>query len=144
MKKILTAAAFATAAMVGAAQAAPLNVTVTNVENGKGSLLLAVYKAGDFDVTNKDPQNLAGAAKAPAKAGAVTLNVPDMEPGTYTFVVFHDENDNEDVDTNWLGLPKEGIAFSNNEKINMGPPSEQKMRFEVPADGAAQSVALAY
>ena len=36
--------------------------------------------------------------------------------GTYALVVLHDENMNGKIDTNWIGVPKEGYGFSNDAK----------------------------
>ncbi|MGB0922377.1 MAG: DUF2141 domain-containing protein [Alphaproteobacteria bacterium] len=142
MKKILLGTAFALG-MAGAAQAGPINLAVTEVENDKGHVVVAVYKKGDFS-GSKDGPPPAYSDKAAAQAGAVNFTFAEVVPGDYTIVVFHDENDNEDVDTTWIGLPKEGIGFSNNAKINMGPPAESDMLFAVGDDGAEQSIALVY
>lgn len=37
--------------------------------------------------------------------------------------VVHDENMNGKLDTNWLGIPKEGYGFSNAAKGVVGAPS---------------------
>ena len=142
MKKILLGAALAVG-FAGAAQAGPLKIDVQDVENAKGHIVLAVYKQGDFS-GSKDGPPPAYSNKSPAAPGVVSFMVEDVVPGAYTIVVFHDENDNEDVDTTWIGLPKEGIGFSNNAKINMGPPAESEMLFEVTEEGAEQAIALAY
>jgi len=47
----------------------------------------------------------------------------DIPPGTYAMVVIHDENMNGKLDTNALGIPKEGYGFSNDAKKWFGPPS---------------------
>lgn len=48
----------------------------------------------------------------------------------YAFVLVHDENRNEDMDNNFLGLPKEGFAFSKNAKPGpLSPPSFKKSAF---------------
>jgi uncharacterized protein (DUF2141 family) len=46
----------------------------------------------------------------------------DIPPGTYALAVFHDENMNGKLDTNWLGIPKEGYGFSNDVKPLLGTP----------------------
>jgi uncharacterized protein (DUF2141 family) len=57
--------------------------------------------------------------------------IENLEPGKYSFRYFHDENMNEKLDTNWLGIPKEGFGFSNDPKITFGPPSFEKTLFEL-------------
>lgn len=39
----------------------------------------------------------------------------DIPNGTYAIAVLHDENANEKLDKNFLGIPKEGYALSRNE-----------------------------
>jgi uncharacterized protein (DUF2141 family) len=36
-----------------------------------------------------------------------------IPPGTYSLAVVQDENMNGKLDTNWLGIPKEGYGFAN-------------------------------
>ncbi|MDX5950255.1 DUF2141 domain-containing protein, partial [Azospirillum brasilense] len=42
--------------------------------------------------------------------------------GTYAVQSFHDENQNLELDRNFLGLPKEGVGFSNDAPMRFGPP----------------------
>jgi uncharacterized protein (DUF2141 family) len=45
-----------------------------------------------------------------------------IAPGTYAVSVFHDENANGKLDTNFMGIPREGVRASNNAKGHLGPP----------------------
>jgi uncharacterized protein (DUF2141 family) len=36
--------------------------------------------------------------------------------------VFHDENSNSKLDTNFMGIPREGVGASNKAKGHFGPP----------------------
>jgi uncharacterized protein (DUF2141 family) len=42
--------------------------------------------------------------------------------GQYAVQAFHDENGNNDVDRAMFGIPKEGVGFSRNARIGLGPP----------------------
>ena len=55
-----------------------------------------------------------------------------LPKGSYAVVVFHDENDNGEVDHNPLGFPKEPLGFSNGFSLGMfsGKPTFKKLRFE--------------
>lgn len=55
----------------------------------------------------------------------------NLKPGKYAFKYFHDENNDEKINTNFMGIPKEGYGFSNNAKGKFGPPSFEKMIFEI-------------
>ncbi len=52
-----------------------------------------------------------------------------MAPGTYALACFHDENGNGKLDTNWLGIPNEGMVASNHAKGRMGPPKFEDAKF---------------
>ncbi len=54
----------------------------------------------------------------------------DIPPGTYALAVIHDENMNGKLDTNWLGIPKEGYGFSNDAKALLGAPSFSSASFQ--------------
>ncbi len=60
--------------------------------------------------------------------------------GTYALVVLHDENMNGKIDTNWLGVPKEGYGFSNDAKAASGAPSFSQTSFVY--DGTTLNLAI--
>ena len=65
--------------------------------------------------------------------GRVTIARCDFEgipAGTYALVVLHDENMNGKVDTNWIGIPKEGYGFSNDAKASFSAPSFKDASFQ--------------
>jgi uncharacterized protein (DUF2141 family) len=43
--------------------------------------------------------------------------------------VFHDENGNGKLDTNFLGIPREGVGVSNNKLRKLGPPTWEDSKF---------------
>lgn len=61
-----------------------------------------------------------------------------VKAGTYATMSFHDLNRNGKLDTNWLGIPREGVVSSNNAKGNMGPPSFKDASFSVEAGATVQ------
>jgi uncharacterized protein (DUF2141 family) len=54
-----------------------------------------------------------------------------LPEGEYAISLFHDENENKELDTNFIGIPKEAFGFSNNVLGLMGPPSFKKAKFKV-------------
>ncbi|WP_232279356.1 DUF2141 domain-containing protein [Psychromonas ingrahamii] len=54
----------------------------------------------------------------------------DILPGKYAMAVIHDENTNGKLDTNLIGVPKEGFGFSNNAKALLSAPSFSAPSFE--------------
>jgi uncharacterized protein (DUF2141 family) len=55
-------------------------------------------------------------------------NVP---AGTYAVSSFHDENGNNKLDRNSLGVPSEGYGFSNDAQGTAGPPTFSQAQFTV-------------
>ena len=92
----------ATLLLPGFAGAATLEVVVTNVRNAKGHVRVAACTQRTF---TKEFCEHNGEAKAVAGETVVRLEVP---PGTWAVQAYLDENDNEKVDQNLLGLPDRG------------------------------------
>ena len=66
----------------------------------------------------------------------------NVEPGEYALTVLHDENGNGKLDTNLLGMPKEGYGVSNNAFRRFGPPRFREAKITV--NGEPISVPLYY
>ncbi len=97
-----------------------LEVVVSGVTSSEGSVLVALYsEASTFPKFEKVFRN----AKAPAEVGSTTVVLEDVPAGEYALAVFHDENGNDALDKNFLGLPKEDYGFSMAKTRTFGPPS---------------------
>ena len=59
---------------------------------------------------------------------ALFANVP---PGIYAIMVFHDANNNNQFDKNFLGIPKEGYGASGNNLPFASAPAFNANKFEV-------------
>lgn len=59
----------------------------------------------------------------------VVVVIDSIKYGEYAVRVFHDENKNEIVDTNFLGIPTEDYGYSNNVSSWFGPPSWERAKF---------------
>lgn len=55
--------------------------------------------------------------------------------GKYAIILIHDQNANEKLDRNWLGLPAEPYALSGHPKFRFGPPLFEDVKFEFKQDG---------
>jgi len=54
-----------------------------------------------------------------------------VSKGYYAIALYHDENNNNDCDMNFFGLPTEGIGFSNNIRPILSAPSFKSCQFYV-------------
>lgn len=139
----LAALAFASAAQGADAPApeskATLTVEVTNLRNDKGFVRFAVYRSkADF------MKNAAAKGSARIKDGKASLVLEGLAPGPAAVSTFHDENENLEVDTNWLGIPKEGIGFSKDAKGALGPPRFDDAKLELPAGPSVTTLKMSY
>jgi len=62
--------------------------------------------------------------------GKVTLTFTNVAPGTYAIMAMHDANDNNRMDYEANGMPKESYGMSGND-MTMGPPDFGSAKFEV-------------
>lgn len=102
-----------------------VSVTLENVLNDKGTLLVSLHTNETF-MKGSGVMNL----KEAATAGSVTFTFENVAPGSYAVMALHDENDNQRMDFEPNGMPKENYGMSGNE-MTMGPPSFADAQFEV-------------
>lgn len=82
--------------------------------------------------------------ETPIANGQARHTFKNLSPGTYAIAVYHDENRNDDFDTNFIGLPLEGYAFSNGASVFLGPPSFDAARFVLSAPSMAITIPMTY
>ncbi len=106
-----------------------LTVSVSGFENDRGQLRIALFNSEE-NYSNKEepiiPFNRGFASIKDNKTIWVFENIPF---GEYAVKCYHDENGNEKMDRNFLGIPKEKYGFSNNAKGNSGPPDYEEAIF---------------
>jgi len=67
---------------------------------------------------------------APATTGEVTITFENVTPGTFAIMVMHDANDNQRMDMEANGMPKESYGTSGEMNL-FGPPNFDSAKFEV-------------
>ncbi|MFM7329311.1 MAG: DUF2141 domain-containing protein [Bacteroidota bacterium] len=115
-----------------------LSVIVGNVKNSKGYIRVAVYNSKDTFMK----QHVA-IGETRAAEGQVTVTIDKLRDGDYALSIMHDSNNNEKLDTNLIGLPREGFAFSNEAMGTVGPPKFKEASFRVQGP-TAHAVKLRY
>lgn len=129
----LALAALLLPAMAGAAE---VTVEVSGLRNAQGTIYAAVCTQAEF---LSPTCSFFGAA--PASAGSVT--VPGVPAGTYAVQVIHDENDNRTLDRPGF-LPTEGMGFSRDAPMRMGPPRWSDAAFDLAEPGARVPLTVRY
>jgi len=120
-----------------AAHAADVKVTVERVPNAHGKVHVDICDEAKF----LGPDCVYDASM-PAHRGRVTVTVRNVPPGRYAAVAYHDENANNDLDLNALGMPREPYGFSNEPPMLMGPPLFKDAAFEVKDQDVALTIKL--
>lgn len=114
-----------------------IEVEIENISNEDGQLLIGLYDAEGNWLKKRKMSALGQIANG--KSEVTFENVPT---GTYAISLFHDENNNGKLDTNFLGIPKEDTGSSNNAPANFGPPEWEDAKFEVKGEKIKQSIKL--
>jgi len=110
-------------------QSGIVKVTITGIENTDGNVVIGIYNSkSTFPVFGKEMQ---GAKIKPTKTGSLNYTFENLPDGTYAIAVWHDENDNQEMDKNIFGAPKENYGFSKNIFGTFGPPDYEEVLFEV-------------
>jgi uncharacterized protein (DUF2141 family) len=118
-----------------------LVVSVKGLRNDTGQVAVALFKSGKGFPDQK--RALKGQVVAISHKQA-RLRFRNLAPGTYALAVLHDENKNDEMDFNLLGMPLEGYGFSNDASAMFGPPSFDEAKFTVGQDDARHTVHIRY
>ncbi|MDJ0907177.1 MAG: MipA/OmpV family protein [Woeseiaceae bacterium] len=119
------------------AAAADLTVRLENAPQS-GNLVFQVYDAADAFGDLRDP---ATEVTLPAR-GDGEYELPGVSSGKIAVLVYHDENGNGLIDKNFIGIPRENLAISNDYQPK-GPPRFARASFDFDAEqGAAIDVRM--
>lgn len=131
-------------ALLGAAWAdgAVMRVALTGMRTDSGRVVVALYEQpAGYPL---DLGKAARLARASVQGGAATVEFSGLPFGTYALAAIHDEDGDGTLDTNWIGIPSEGVASSNNAKGRFGPPRFEDAAFAFSADGQVAPMRMAY
>lgn len=98
-----------------------ITVNFKNLESSKGEVFVQLFGAD---------QNVIQSKTIPIKNKTAQITFTQLPQGSYAIRAFHDANNNGEMDTNWIGIPKEPYGFSNNVRGSYGPPDFQKQLFK--------------
>jgi uncharacterized protein (DUF2141 family) len=119
-----------------------IHVEIVGLRNDKGQAVCALFATADSFPKKAD--------KAAARVTAVissrhaACDFPGVAAGTYAVSVFHDENSNGKLDTNFMGIPREGVGASNDAKGHFGPPKFDAAAFRFPGGRLELKITINY
>lgn len=102
-----------------------LTIEISSLQNNSGEVLL--------ELSDEQEKRIDGYKGSIVEKKCIII-IENLKPGKYAFKYFHDEDKNNELNTNWIGIPNEGYGFSNNAEGTFGPPSFDEMVFEIKED----------
>lgn len=108
------------------AHAADLTVNISEVNQGKGHVMVGLYSG--TEAFSQGKASFGSRVKASNEQEQVIFK--DLPAGEYAIKIYQDENSNQKLDFNFMGIPKEGYGYSNNVG-RFGRPAYQEAKFTV-------------
>ncbi len=87
-----------------------IEINMTNLSNDSGQIIVLLFKTGQTFGADEEPYRKI--INDNIIEGKCSITINDIEGGEYAFIVFHDEDKNGELLTNFMGMPKEGIGNS--------------------------------
>jgi uncharacterized protein (DUF2141 family) len=116
-----------------------LEVTVVNVKDTTGTVRVGIFKDESTFLKEAFVGKVVKASK-----GEVKVIFERVPLGKYALSVIHDENRNGMLDSNVIGIPKEGFGFSNDAMGMFGPPDFEKCVFVITDMPPKMTVTMRY
>jgi len=120
--------------MLGLGQSHELTVEVNGILEMKGKLRIAVFTNADHF---KDKVNPADSAVIEIKTHTVSHTFK-LIGGIYALAVYQDNNNDGQLNTRALGIPTEGVGFSNLHEKKIRPPDFKETSFMLQSDTIIQ------
>lgn len=102
-----------------------LEMEINNLESNKGPIYIRILDENENPVI---------VGTSPVINYSSEISFDSISAGKYAIQFFHDENENQKMDFNLIGIPKEKFGSSNDVKPILGPPKFEKMLFEIYED----------
>ena len=109
-----------------------IHVKILDIRNSTGSVACALFESPEgFPI--EFLRSATNVMVIKVRKSQARCDFEDIPPGIYALAVIHDENMKGELDTNALGIPREGYGFSNDARAWFGAPSFPDASF--PYDG---------
>jgi len=105
-----------------------LEVVVTGLKSTEGQIMISINKGPDgWPESNFLEQRFIPKFTAPN----FTIVFKDLPYGNYAVGLLHDKDKNGEMTKNFIGMPKEGFAFSRDYKVVFRAPKYDEANFEL-------------
>ena len=125
------------------AQNIPFKIEINNLRNTKGNIVISVFKDHKSFEAENHLEKKEKSKKENMKNTTIITEL-SLPPGIYGLVVLDDENSNNEMDYNLIGMPKEGYGFSNFYHTNFSKPKFADFSFELTPNTSKMLIRLKY
>jgi uncharacterized protein (DUF2141 family) len=122
-----------------ATEVGTLTVVPVGLEEDAGSVMV---KLANSEADFESGTNAFRSAIVKVENKQAVAVFEDVPYGEYAIKIFHDEDGDEKLDTNFVGFPKEKFGFSNDALGRFGPPSYEQARFRFEAEAATIEIEM--
>ena len=105
-------------------QSGLIKVEIKGIEEHIGNISI-----GLFNDSSSFPKEGLDGIKIAADSDSISHIFSNLRKGEYAIAVYHDENNNDKLDRNFLGIPTEKYMFSNYAGHMFGPPNFDEAKF---------------
>jgi uncharacterized protein (DUF2141 family) len=139
---LILAASSAGAWAQEAVAANSIKVIVVGLHSNDGEVHCSLFNSADG--FPGDSAKAAKTTKSKIENDQAACTFSGAAPGDYAVSVFQDENGNGKLDTNFIGMPKEGVGASNDAAGRFGPPKFDDARFSYNGGSSVLTIHIRY
>jgi uncharacterized protein (DUF2141 family) len=118
-----------------------LMIEISGLKAATGDVYIAVYDSDDTWLSDETVLTKKVHIEDALDGDLVRTEV-QLPLGEYAFSVFFDQDGDGELKTNFIGMPKEPIALSNNAMGKFGPPKFNAAVFNLGAEPMIQSITM--
>lgn len=120
-----------------------IHVKILDIKNSTGTVACALFESPE-GFPSEFLQFATNITMIKIRDTKARCNFLDVPPGTYALAVVHDENKDGKLNTNWLGVPTEGYAFSSGAEASLSAPSFEDASFSYDGQKMDMTIKLNY
>jgi len=121
---------------------ATLEIEISEFRNTDGHLLVSLYR--NEKNFNDGAENAFRNKKVKVDGKKMSVSFEDLPFGEYAILFLHDENNDEEMDTNMVGIPQEGYGASNNAVNTFSAPKYKDAKFTIDRNTISTSLKIYY
>ena len=118
-----------------------LIVEISGLKGATGDVYIAVYDSDETWLSEEVVQTKK-VGIVEALDGDLVRTELQLPLGSYALSVFYDQDNDGELATNFIGIPKEPIAMSNNAEGKFGPPKYEDAVFNLDAEPLIQHITM--